>query len=582
MTRLVVDPVTRVGGQLRIEAEVTDGLVSEAWSTGTSYRGLERIIAGRDPRDAWLFAERICGACSGVHALASVRAVEAALGITIPTNARLVRNIMTGARFVADHVAALYVRSLFDWVDVAAALRADPAAAADLSTRSAGTQRSSVDDLRAVQQQLSSALESTGSAALSGHPAYRLSPEAALLLAAHRVASLDQQRTFDHLQVLLGGKDPHPQTFIVGGMALAAPWGGPAPELPREHPIQVDRHAPWALSQDGIAMMSSLVAEIRRFVEEVYVPDTLLLVEAYRDEAALGQGKGDLLSFGEFPLANESGADRFLPPGRISAGGLGHVDPVDAAAVAEDLSHAWYEGDGADMKPTEPPPEPRYTGPALPYDTLEGSERYSWIKAPRYLALPMETGALARILVAHVEGRVEVTQRVGRILQQTGLAPDELFGTLGRTLARAIEAEVLVDRLQVWLGELRTNLAQGDLAAASLSKWEPAWWPADPDGVSLGEGPRGAVGHWVSIRAGKVDRYQVVDGSTWNASPRDGDGRPGALETALVGTPVADPGRPLEIMRVVGGLDPCAGCAVHYLDPDAPPAIRVRTEGARS
>jgi hydrogenase large subunit len=590
MTRLVVDPVTRVGGQLRIEADVVDGAVAQAWSSGTSYRGLERIISGRDPRDAWLFAERICGSCSGIHALASVRAVEAAIGITIPTNARLVRNIMTAARFVSDHVAALYVRTLVDWVDLPAALRADPAAAAELTVRTPRMRTSTTTELRTAQQRLASLLGDAGSGGvtaggagtgMAGHPAYRLSPEADLLLAAHRVASLDWQRTFDHLQVLLGGKDPHPQTFLVGGMALAAPWGGPAPELPREHPIQVDRHAPWALSQDGVDMLSGLVAEARRFVEEVYVPDMLLLADAYRDWAAVGQGKGDLLSFGEFPLADGVEADRFLPPGRISAGALGHVDRVDQASVAEDLSHAWYEADG-DGAPTDPPPEPRYSGPALPYATLEGSERYSWIKAPRYLAVPMETGPLARVLVAHVEGREEVAGQVDRILQQTGLVPDELFGTLGRMIARAVEAQVLVERLQAWLVELRANLATGDLAAASLSKWEPAWWPSDPDGVSLGEGPRGAVGHWVSIRAGKVDRYQVVDGSTWNASPRDRSGRPGPLETALVGTRVADATRPLEIMRVVGAFDPCAGCAVHYLDPHAPPTVAVRAEGARS
>jgi hydrogenase large subunit len=573
VTRITIDPISRIGGQLRIEAEITGGRVAEAWASATMFRGLETVLPGRDPRDAWLLAQRICGTCTGVHAAASVRAVEQALGIQIPTNARLIRNILAGTLFVRDHVMTLYQRSLPDWVDTGAIAAADPVATARLAAAASPWPNSGSEYFRDVRDRLSAVIASQQpgpfAPAWPGHPAYRLSPEQSLLLMAHMLEALGWQADFMRIATLLSGKEAHPQTFLVGGMALAPPWGGPAASKTRQHPQVPDRNAPVALSEEGIDLMRGLVADARVFVDQVFVPDTTLLLAAYPEWSRIGAGPGSYLANGEFPLDDGKDSTLLLPGGRLMDGNLERAEPVSEASVGESVIHAWYaydNGDDALRRPFEGQTVPTYTG-EVPLAQLSDGAKYTWVKGARYDGRVMETGALARVLVAAANGQSEVRSALGRLITGTGVAPDGFTGTLGRSMARAVEAEVVGRKLDAWLWELKSSLATGDVAVANIERWDPASWPSEVEGWSLGEGPRGAVGHWLRIKNAVIDHYQVVDGSTWNTSPRDSLGLPGPLEAALVGVDVADPAQPIELLRVIHSFAPCAACAAHVFGP---------------
>ena len=582
MTRTVIDPVTRIGGHLRIEVEVTNGVVRDAWSSGTMFRGMELILKGRDPLDAWLFAQRICGMCTGVHALASVRAVESALGVAIPRNARLIRNLLAGSGYVKDHVVQFYHLHALDWVDVVSALQADPAATSTLARSLSDWPQSGAPYFKGVKDRLTTFVQSGQLGPFAngywGHQAYRLPPEANLVVFAHYLEALDWQRKIMKIHALLGGKSPHPQTYLVGGMALAPPWGGPR-ALPGEHPTQIERSSPSALSARGLSDIGQLIAEAKTFVEQVYVPDVLAIAGYYGDWAGIGKGIGNYLSYGEFPEDDSAQPALLLARGRIMRRDLVTVAPVDQADVAETVAHSHYTFDGDDnalRHPADGQTNPKYAGPKPPFTTLEGWDRYSWLKAPRYKDEPMEVGPLARMLVAYVEGQGDVRAAMDGVAAKLGIGQEALFSTLGRTIARAIETQVVVNRLEGWLGDLIANLATGDLAVADNSRWDPGAWPREAQGWALGEAPRGALGHWVEIKDQRIASYQVVDATTWNGSPRDAQGRRGALEEALIGTPVADPSRPVEILRTVHSFDPCTACAVHAYRLDAGSSVEIR------
>lgn len=569
MSRLVIDPVTRVGGGLRIEAVLEEGVVTDAWCAATTFRGLERILVGRDPRDAWLLAGRVCGSDNGVHALASVRAVERAVGARVPRNARLVRNLLAGSQFVVSHVMSFYGRHALDWVDLDAATRADPAATGELARSLGDSPKSHTLYFRTARERLDTALASGQPGIFAdgpwGHPAYRLSPEADLMIAAHLLDSLEWRRSMARLATFLGGKSPHPQTFIVGGMALAPPWGGPARPPRREHPRPVVRSAPPAMSDRGLAALADLVARAKAFVDEMYLPDVLALAASYRDWTEVGTGLGDYLAFGDFPEEELDEPSLLLPRGRLSARDLARVHPVDQEGVGETVAatHDAADDPATLRHPFDGTTAPHYQGPPAPVRSLADVARYSWAKAPRYDDDPMEVGPLARMLVAYARAEGPAGAKVASALERFGLRPETLAGTLGRTVARAIEASIVADRLAGWLGSLAESLDGGDLAFADLSTWDPGRWPSEVAGWSLGESARGAVGHWLRIRDRTIAVYQVVDGNTWNASPRDGRGRRGALERALLHTEVRDPERPLELLRTIHSFDPCMACAVH-------------------
>jgi Ni,Fe-hydrogenase I large subunit len=578
--RLVIDPVTRVGGQLRVEADVAGGAVTEAWASGTMLRGIETVLVGRDPRDVWLLAQRVCGTCTGVHALASVRAVERALGIEIPRNARLVRNIMAGTMLVRDHVMVLYQRALPDWVDIGAAASADPIATSRLARASSAWPNSGSEHFKSVRDRLAAmAADQPGPfGGWTGHPAYQLSPEQSLLLMAHMLEAFDWQRDFLRAEALLGGKDPHAQTYLVGGMALAPPWGGPTASRTRQHPKVPDRDAPVALSEEGLDLLESLISEARAFVEQVYVPDVRLLVGAYPEYARIGAGPGNYLAFGDYPQDDTKKPVLFFSAGRLVGGNLERSEPVSEASVGESVQHAWYTYDGGDdglRRPGEGATDPDFTA-TVPLTELDASGKYTWVKAARYDGVVMETGPLARILVGAANGQTDIRLSLAKLLDETGLGTDAMPSVIGRMLARASESQLISRKLDRWVQELRSSLATGDVALANIEFWDPVSWPDEADGWSLGEGPRGAVGHWMGLKNGRVDRYQIVDGSTWNASPRDALGMGGPLEVALAGVRVADPAQPLELLRVIHSIAPCAACAAHVYRPRAgTPELRI-------
>ncbi len=545
---IVVDPVTRIEGHLRIQAQIGSGAVSDAWSTSPMYRGLEQILVGRDPRDAWIFTQRACGVCTTVSAVASVRAVENALGITIPDNARIMRNIMEATQYLHDHVVHFYHLHGPDWIDITSALNADPALASALQASLSSWSNNSTAYFASVKAKLATFVASGQLGPFAngywGHSAYKLSPEANLVLTAHYLEALDWQRDAVKIHAYLGGKNPHPQTYLVGGMATP-----------------LDPTNTKSVTPATISTMKTLAASMRTFVEQVYVPDLLYLAKAYSSWTTIGQGVGNLLCVGDFPDAT---GVKLIPGGIIRARNLASVEALNQQQITEDLTRAWYSG--STVHPSVGVTQPNYTGPTPPYTTLNTSAKYSWSKAPRYGGTVMEVGPLARMAVAYASGVTRAKQLVDDALTQIGQPTSALFSTIGRMLARALETQWLGEQLGPWLDQLSANISAGNLAIAETSKWDPATWPATASGYGLTEAPRGALGHWVNISAGKITNYQIVIPSTWNGSPRDAAGNRGAWEQALVATPVTDATKPLEILRVVHSFDPCMACAVHVLD----------------
>jgi [NiFe] hydrogenase large subunit/hydrogenase large subunit len=496
-----------------------------------------------------------------------VRAVENALKITIPDNARLIRNLITGIQYVQDHVIHFYHLHALDWVDIVSALGADPKATSNLAQEISDWHNSSADYFAGVKAKLKDFVDrgqlGPFANAYWGHPAYKLPPEANLMAVAHYLEALEWQRDVIKIHAILGSKNPHAQTYIVGGMAAA-----------------VDPNSENALNTISIAHMGKLARKAHEFVEKVYIPDLLAVASFYKEWAARGEGVGNYLVYGEFPNDSVSNTDNlWLPRGIIKGKDLGAVHPVDHEKITEYVTHSWYtypEGDGASKHPFEGQTNYNYTGPAPPYKKLNTDDKYSWIKAPRYEDMPMEVGPLARMLVAYASGHERVREVVGLVLKKLGVGPEALFSTLGRTAARGIETLVTSEMLPVWLGQFAENIKKGDLRIAETSKWEPSTWPAEAEGYGWHEAPRGALGHWIRIKDQKIANYQCIVPSTWNGSPRDPKGQRGPFESALLGTPVADPEKPVEILRTVHSFDPCMACAVHVVDAEGRPVTRVR------
>ncbi len=557
-TRVVIDPISRIEGHLRIEVETAGSVVRDAWSTGTMFRGIELILKDRDPRQAWAFAQRVCGVCTHVHALASVRAVENALGIAIPPNARIIRNLMTGVQFVHDHVIHFYHLHALDWVDVVSALSASPDATSELCKRTnPGWSNNSPEYFAGVRAKLQAFVDSGQLGPFAGgywgHPAYVLPPHANLLLVAHYLEALEWQRQIIQIHAILGGKNPHPQTFTVGGMAVTL-----APD------------APTGVNTTSLATIGSLLAQIQSFVDQVLVPDVTLLARYYKDVwTRVGVGTGNLLAYGEFPENDGAAPGLFLPAGRIAQKYLGKALPVDQSSIEESVARSWYSYSDGDARPKHPSvgeTTPFYSGPQAPYDTID-TTKYSWLKAPRYDCGVYEVGPLARMAVAYAAGVPQARQAIDGFLGQLDLKHSALFSTIGRVAARALETQLIAARLPTWLRALQDNMAAGDLRVAETGKWDPATWPAAASGWGPTEAPRGGLGHWVNIADGKISNYQMVVPSTWNGSPRDGAGQRGPWEQALVGTTLLDPARPVEILRTVHSFDPCMACAVHVHRP---------------
>ena len=561
--RIVVDPITRIEGHLRIEAQLDGNRIAQAYSSGTMVRGIEIILRGRDPRDAWAFAQRICGVCTLVHAIASIRAVEDALKYQIPPNAQLIRNLMIGAQYVHDHVMHFYHLHALDWVDVVSALSANPKATSDLAQSLSHWPKSSPGYFSDVQQRVKKFVESGQLGIFRngywGHPAYKLPPEANLMAVAHYLEALAWQRDVVQLHAVFGGKNPHPN-FVVGGV-----------------PCPIDLNSDSAINAKRLAQVQDVIGKMQEFVNLVYLPDTLAIASFYKDWASRGEGLGNFLSYGDLPAGGTNDASGFLfPRGVILNRDLTTVHEVDlhdAGQIQEYVSHSWYQYGGGNDKGLHPyvgETDLKYNergGPTPPYQHLNVDQGYSWLKSPRWKNQAMEVGPLARVLMLYATGHEQTRELAQTVLRHLDVPIQALFSTLGRTAARTLETKIVADAMQGWYDSLVANIKVGDTDTFNPMLWEPSTWPAKCQGAGFTEAPRGALGHWIVIEHGRIANYQAVVPSTWNAGPRDPQGQPGAYEAALQdNTELADPKQPVEILRTIHSFDPCIACAVHLND----------------
>jgi hydrogenase large subunit len=576
--RIVVDPITRIEGHLRIEAETSsEGAITGAYSSGTMVRGIELILKGRDPREAWAFAQRICGVCTLVHGIASVRAVENALNYKIPPNAQLIRNLMIAAQYVHDHVMHFYHLHALDWVDVISALKADPAATSQLAQSISAYPKSSPGYFTEIQKKFKNFVEGGQLGIFAngfwGNPGYKLPAEANLLAVAHYLEALAWQREVVQIHTIFGGKNPHPN-FLVGG----------APS-----PISIDTTgtggtSATALNLAGLNQIKTVIGRMKDFVEQVYLPDTLAIASFYKDWFERGEGIGNFLTYGDFP---EKGMDDpsswLIPSGAILDRDLAKIYPIDLTnpqEIQEFVSHSWYDysgGKNEGLHPYQGQTNLNYTGPKPPFDQLDVEQSYSWLKSPRWKGRVMEVGPLARVLMLYASGHEPTRELANYALKKLDQPLTAMFSTMGRTAARTLESKIVVDQMLNWFDNLLANIRRGDLAVHNPVKWEPASWPAEAHGVGFMEAPRGALAHWIVIKDRKIANYQAVVPSTWNAGPRDAQGQPGPYEAALMDRhTLYDPKQPLEIQRTIHSFDPCIACAVHVLNPKGEELMQLR------
>jgi len=575
--RIVVDPVTRIEGHLRIEVNVDDkNVIRNAVSTGTMWRGLEVILKGRDPRDAWAFTERICGVCTGVHALASVRAVEDALKIQIPENANSIRNIMHLALYVQDHLVHFYHLHALDWVDVVSALSADPKKTSELAQSISNWPLSSPGYFRDLQTRLKKFVESGQLGPFKngywGHSAYKLPAEANLMAVAHYLEALDFQKEIVKIQTIFGGKNPHPN-WLVGGVPC---------------PINVnDTGAVGAINIERLNMVAKIIDDSIAFIEQVYIPDLLAIASFYKDWTyGGGLSSKFVMSYGDIPESAAPGAKLLLPAGAIIDGNLSDIKEVDVRKsdeILEYVPHSWYKyaDEKLGLHPWDGITDPnfalgsKFKGTKTRIEAVDESAKYSWVKSPRWNGHAMEVGPLARFVIGYASGIPEFKEPVDAVLGKLGLPVTALFSTLGRTAARGLEGQWAAHKLKYFYDKLIANIKAGDSATANTEKWQPDTWPKSAKGVGTCEAPRGALGHWLHIEDTKIKNYQCVVPTTWNASPRDNEGKIGAFEAALLDTPMADPTQPLEILRTIHSFDPCLACATHVYDPSGKELTKV-------
>jgi len=561
--RIVVDPVTRIEGHLRIDCEVDQGKVQKAWSSGQMFRGIETILLGRDPRDAWMFTQRFCGVCTTVHAIASVRTVENALGLEVPMNAQYIRNLIVMAHAMHDHIVHFYQLSALDWVDVVSALKADPAKAAALAQSLSPWPGNSKEQLKAVQDKVKTFVEAGQLGIFTngywGHPAMKLPPEVNLLAVAHYLQALEYQRKVNQVVTILGSKTPNIQNLAVGGVANA---------------INLDNEA--TLNMNKLFMVKDVLDQMSAFIEQVYFVDVCAIAGMYPEWLGYGAGVTNYMAVPDLPL-DTKGTKFDLPGGTIFGGDLSTVreiksfdDPYFKDNVTESIAHAWYDGEWT-KHPHEEDTVPKYT-------KYDDAKKYSWVKAPRFQGKVMQVGPLAQVLVGFALGH-EPTKRwavktldTAGAVAKTKLSPAVLHSTLGRHAARMIRTCVISELALKHWNLLAQNIGKGDTAIFN----EPVFPKGEQRGFSFHEAPRGTLSHWIVIQDGKIKNYQAVVPSTWNAGPRDDKNQPGPYEASLVGNPVANAELPLEVLRTVHSFDPCLACAVHTLDPEGREIARVR------
>jgi [NiFe] hydrogenase large subunit len=535
---VVIDPVNRIEGHLRVVCEVENGKVKDVWSQSVLFRGIEIILQGRDPRDAPHFTQRSCGVCTHVHALASTRALDDAFGVQgkIPENGVILRNLIMGSQFLHDHLVHFYHLHALDWVDVVSALSADPKKAADIAN-SISPRETKVSDLKAVQDRVKKLVDSgqlgifTNAYFLEPHDAYRLPPEVNLIATAHYLEALKVQILPSRMMAIIGGKNPHTQSLLAGGISCYD-----------------------ALRKERIAELRSLFNQTKKFIQEVYLTDLLAVAPYYLDWGGIG-GTTNFMSFGEFPEDETDLNSRYIPQGVIYNRDMSKVEDFNPDMIEEHVKRSWYEA-GSPKHPYKGETKPMFTD----MDDLDG--KYSWMKAPRYGDASVETGPLATVLVAYAKGQPQAKAYVDTVLKKLGVGPEALFSTLGRTAARCVETLMVIDKMDEWFNRLEANVAKGNTDIVF-----DAEIPKSGQGVGFVNAPRGGLSHWIDIEDHKIKNFQLVVPSTWNLGPRCDNGKMSAVEEALVGTPVFDPKRPVEILRTIHSYDPCIACGVHVIDP---------------
>jgi hydrogenase large subunit len=562
--RISVDPVTRIEGHLRIDCDIEDGKVVDAWSSGQMWRGIEVVLRGRDPRDAWLYTQRICGVCTTVHAICSLRAVENALGLEIPLNAQLIRNLIIAAHGIHDHIVHFYHLSALDWVDIVSALNADPKDAAALAQSLSDWPNNNAQYFSNVQTRLKTFVARGQLGIFShgywGHPAMKLPPEANLMAAAHYLEALDLQRRSNQITAILGAKTPHVQNLAVGGVANA---------------INPDNQS--ALNMERLAYVKTLMDELGGFLHKVYLPDVTAIAALYADWLPYGEGVTNYLSAPDFPR-DTKGTDFGMPGGYIPAGDLERFHAITSfddayfeGNVKESIKHSWYDGEWT-RSPYQEETEPAYTD-------FHEDGAYSWIKAPSFEGKPAQVGPLANVLCMVAAGHEPTKRHLKTAMDRIGAITGSevplkvLHSSLGRHAARCVRTQVLYDQMRENYDALVANIAAGDYTTFN----PPVFPQGEIQGFGFHEAPRGILSHWVVIEDGKIKNYQAVVPSTWNAGPRNQDDARGPYEASLIDNPVLDPERPLEVLRTVHSFDPCIACAVHLHDNERKTIVHVNT-----
>ncbi len=579
--RLVIDPITRIEGHLRCEVTMNeDNVITNALSSGTMFRGIEIILQGRDPREAWAFTERICGVCTGTHALASIRAVENALDITIPDNANSIRNLMQLSLWYHDHLVHFYQLAGLDWVDVISAASADPKATSALAQSLSSWPQSSPGYFAEIKEKLVKLVQSGQLGIFKngywGHAGYKLSAEANLMIFAHYLEALDFQKDAVRIHAIFGGKNPHPN-WLVGGVPTA---------------INVDgKGGDTVLNMERLNLVQALITRCKDFAQQVLMPDTLALGLFYPEWFQYGGGlaKRNVLSYGDFPhIANDhSNASLLMPRGAIIEGNFEEVhavDLLDNEEIQEAVEHSWYTYPKGvtSLHPFEGETLPHFSlgknakGSSTHIEELDEQGPYSWIKTPRWRGHTMEVGPLARVLVGYATKNADVVEHMDKICAQLKVPFSAMQSTLGRLIARSYEAEWAARTMQFFYDKLLQRIISGDSSVVNGAKWHPSTWAHKAKGVGFCEAPRGALGHWIIIEDTRIKKYQCVVPTTWNAAPRAGDGMLSAYEASLLGTSLANAEQPLEILRTLHSFDPCLACATHLLGPDGSELIKVQ------
>ena len=548
--RVVIDPITRIEGHLRVEVEVDENnVIQKAWSSSTLWRGIEVILKGRTPMDVGLIVQRICGVCTYSHYRCGTEAVENALGVQIPLNAKFLRSLMQTSLNMHDHIVHFYHLHGLDWVDVVSALGADPALAAQEANKyTANPIAAGEGDLRAVQERVKGLVE-TGKLgpfanAYWGNKTYRFTPEQNLIALSHYLKALEVQRIAAEMLAIFGGKSPHPQSLVVGGVTAVRDMLSPArlQEWKQKHAIVHD------------------------FIIRAYKADIVMAAAAFGSEPSVlgGVNVKNFMATNDFILAD---GKYMFDQGVIMNGDLAGVSDINPNAIKEDVTHSWYDAP-APQHPYEGTTIPNYTGfverdtvyGKLP--TVDGDGKYSWVKSPRYQGEPVEVGPLASLLVSYARGNEVVVNSVNDLLSATGLPIVALFTTLGRTAARMLQTVIVAEEGLKTFEAMLVNL-QSDESTYVSPEIDPE---REYEGYSMIEAPRGMLSHWIRIKGGKIENYQAIVPTTWNSGPIDAEGKVGPYEASLIGLELEDPTKPLEVIRIIHSFDPCMACAVHVMD----------------